>query len=52
MTKATAVIATLFIICSLSLTIISREGLTPTTSVKDKIEEKTDDTPKIRENNN
>ena len=52
MTKATAVIATLFIICSLSLTIISREGLTPTTSVMDKIEEKTDDTPKIPENNN
>ena len=51
MTKATAVIATLFIICSLSLTIISREGLAPTTSVIDKIEEKTDDTPEIPENN-
>ncbi len=52
MTKATAVIATLFIICSLSLTIISREDLTPATSVIDKIQEKTDDTPKIPENNN
>ena len=52
MTKATAVIATLFIICSLSLTIISRDGLTPTTSVMDKIEENNDDTPEIPENNN
>jgi len=52
MTKATAVIATLFIICSLSLTIISRDGLIPTTSVMDKIEENSDDTPKIPENNN
>tara|TARA_B110000263_G_scaffold153988_1_gene133645 strand:+ start:690 stop:992 length:303 start_codon:yes stop_codon:yes gene_type:complete len=52
MTKATAVTATLFIICSLSLTIISRDGLTPTTSVMDKIEENSDDTPKIPENNN
>ena len=52
MTKATAVIATLFIICSLALTILSREGLTPTTSVIDKIEENADDAPKIPENNN
>ena len=52
MTKATAVIATLFIICSLCLTIISREELTPTTSVMDKIEQKDDDTPEIPENNN
>jgi len=52
MSKATAVTATLFIICSLSLTIISREGLTPTTSVMDKIDEKSNDTPKIPENNN
>ena len=52
MTKATAVTATLFIICSLSLTIISRDGLTPTTSVMDKIDEKSNDTPKIPENNN
>ena len=52
MTKATAVVATLFIICSLGLTILSRGELTPTTSVLDKIEEKTDDTPEIPENNN
>ena len=52
MSKATAVVATLFIICSLSLTIISRGELAPTSSVLDKIEEKTDDTPEIPENNN
>jgi len=51
-TKATALIATLFIICSLALTIISRGELTPTMSVIDKIEENVDDTPKIPENNN
>jgi preprotein translocase subunit SecG len=52
MTKATAIVATLFIICSLSLTIISREDLKSEISVIDKIEEKTDDTPEIPENNN
>mgnify|MGYP001255716468 FL=1 len=52
LTKSTAVVATLFIICSLSLTIISRGELEPTTSVIDKIEEKSEDTPKIPENNN
>ncbi len=52
LTKTTAVIATLFIICSLALTIISRGELAPTTSVIDKIEENADDTPKIPENNN
>ena len=52
MTKATAVIATLFIICSLALTIISRGELTPSSSVLDMIEEKSDDTPSIPENNN
>jgi preprotein translocase subunit SecG len=52
MTKATAIVATLFIICSLGLTIISRGELVPTTSVLDKIEEKADDTPEIPENNN
>ena len=51
MTKATGVIATLFIICSLALTIISRGELTPTTSVLDSVEEKTEDTPSIPENN-
>ena len=52
MTKATAVIAGLFIICSLSLTIIAREELKPSISVIDKIEENTGDTPEIPENNN
>ena len=51
-TKATAVIATLFIVCSLSLTVISREDLVSSTSVIDKIEENDDDAPKIPENNN
>ena len=37
MTKATAVIATLFIICSLALTIISRGDLAPTSSVLDTV---------------
>ena len=52
MSKATAIFATLFIICSLALTIISRGELTPTSSVLDKIEEKSNDTPSIPENNN
>ena len=52
MTKATAVVATLFIICSLGLTIVSRGELAPTSSVLDTIEEKTEDTPSIPENNN
>ena len=52
-TKATAVIATLFIICSLSLTIIGRKDLPSSTSVIDKIEEKEDDSlPKIPKNEN
>ena len=53
LTKATAVIATLFIICSLSSTIIGRKDLPSSTSVIDKIEEKEDDSlPKIPKNNN
>ena len=53
LTKATAIIATLFIICSLSLTIIGREDLPTSTSVIDKIEEREDDSlPKIPKNNN
>ena len=52
LTKATAVVATLFIICSLSLTIIFRGELEPTTSVIDKIEENSEDTPKIPDNKN
>ena len=50
-TKATAIIATLFIICSLSLTVISRQDLMPSTSVIDKIEENSGDEPEIPENN-
>ena len=50
MTKATAIVATLFIICSLGLTIISRGDLVPAGSVLDTIEEKTEDTPSIPEN--
>ena len=51
MTKVTAIVATLFIICSLALTIVSRNELTPTSSVLDTVEEKTEDTPEIPENN-
>jgi len=51
LTKATAVIATLFIICSIGLTIISRQDLTPSTSVIDKPLETTDEAPKIPDNN-
>ena len=51
MTKATAIVATLFIICSLALTIISRAELTPTSSVLDTVEEKAEDTHSIPENN-
>jgi len=52
LTKATAVIATLFIICSLSLTIISRGDIATESSVIDKIEENSGEVPKIPENNN
>jgi preprotein translocase subunit SecG len=52
MTKATAVVATFFIICSLGLTIVSRGDLAPTSSVLDIVEEKAEDTPEIPENNN
>ena len=51
MTKATAVVAILFIICSLALTIVSRGEVTPTTSVLDSVEEKSEDTPAIPDNN-
>ena len=51
MTKATAIVATLFIICSLALTIVSRGEVTPTTSVLDTVEEKSEDTPAIPDNN-
>ena len=52
MTKATGFVAALFIICSLSLTIVSRGDIEPTMSVLDKVEESSEDTPKIPENNN
>ena len=52
MSKATAVVATLFIICSLALTIISRGELAPTSSVLDIIEEKSGDAPSIPVNKN
>ena len=52
LTKTTAIIATLFIICSLALTIVSRGDLTPTSSVLDKTEENSDEAPKIPKNNN
>ena len=51
MTKATAVIATLFIVCSLALTIVSRDELIPTSSVLDTVEEQSEDAPAIPENN-
>ena len=52
-TKATAIVATLFIICTLSLTIISRKDLPTTTSVLDRIEaEEEDNIPKIPNNEN
>ena len=53
LTKATTIVATLFIICSLSLTIIGRKDLPTSTSVLDKIEENKDDSlPKIPKNEN
>ena len=52
MTKATGFVAALFIICSLSLTIISRGEIESTISVIDKVEETSKDTPEIPENNN
>ena len=52
MTKATAIVATLFIVCSLALTIVSRGDLAPTSSVLDNVEKKSEDMPSIQENNN
>ena len=49
LTKSTAIVATLFIICSLSLTILSRGDAPESNSVLDKIEEKADDTPQLPE---
>ena len=53
LTKFTSIIATLFIICSLGLTILSNKELTPEKSLLDKIEQNTDkDAPQIPQNNN
>ena len=49
MTKATSIIAALFIICSLALTILSRENVTPSNSVIDQIEENNEETPQLPE---
>ena len=50
LTRSTAIIATLFIISSISLVILSRGDLQETQSVLEKIEEeKESDTPKIPE---
>ncbi len=50
LTKSTAVIATLFIISSVSLVVLSRADLDQTRSVIEKIEEEKDsDTPQIPE---
>ena len=50
LTKSTAVIATLFIISSISLVVLSRGDLQETQSVLEKIEEEEDsETPKIPE---
>ena len=49
MTKATAFIATLFIICSLSLTILSKDEMAPSSSVLDKIDENSEESPKLPE---
>ena len=53
-TKATAVVATLFIICSLTLTIIGRQDLPNPSSVIDTVEEEkeSDSLPKIPKNKN
>ena len=51
-TKATAVVATLFIICTLSLTIISREDLPSSNSVIDKTDDSSNEVPKLPKNNN
>ena len=50
LTKATAIVATLFIVCSLSLTIISRESLQENISIIDKLEGEDNDTPEIPKN--
>jgi len=53
LTKSTAIVATLFIICSLGLTILSNLKLSPEKSLIDTVDENSDkDAPKIPDNNN
>ena len=53
LTKSTAVVAALFIICSLGLTILSNQKLSPEKSLIDTVDENSDkDAPKIPDNNN
>tara|TARA_B100001564_G_C20108177_1_gene432413 strand:- start:13 stop:318 length:306 start_codon:yes stop_codon:yes gene_type:complete len=53
LTKSTAIIATLFIISSISLVVISRGDLQETQSVLEKLEEEKDsNTPKIPDSTN
>ena len=52
MTKATAVVATLFIVCSLALTIVSRSELSPTGSVLDNVRKKLKILLQFLKNNN
>ena len=50
LTKSTAIVATLFIICSIALVVISKEDFVDTKSVIEKIEDEEDsETPKIPE---
>ena len=49
LTRSTAIIATLFIISSISLVVLSRGDLQETQSVLEKIEEEDSETPKIPE---
>ena len=53
LTKSTAILATLFIICSLGLIILSNQKLSPEKSLIDTVDENSDkDAPKIPDNNN
>ena len=53
LTKSTAIVATLFIICSLGLTFLSNQKLSPEKSLIDTVEENSDkDAPNIPDNNN
>ena len=53
LTKSTAIVATLFIICSLGLTILSNQKLSPEKSLIYTVDDNLDkDAPKIPDNNN